>query len=97
MANHAPLYRVPAEASQGSPVIYDYALHQEYASRIHGYVKVRIALPVALSMAAASPYPDGVKVGVMKQISNNSEVTLQQMRILLGWAARRAQHTGRER
>jgi hypothetical protein len=48
-------------------------------------------LKSALALAALSPYPDGVKIGVMKQIANTKEITLEQMRFLLGWAARKSQ------
>jgi len=91
---YAPLY--PCPSASDSPVIYDYARHQEYSSQLRGYVKIKLAGDVAFTLAANSPYPDAVKVGVMKQLANpGTEITLEQTRILLGWAARRAQHTGR--
>ena len=92
---YADFYRCPAKAE--SPVIYDYSRHQLAAGRLSPFAKVRLSEEAAGYLAARSPYPDGVKLGVMKQVANNREITLSQMRILLGWAARRAQHTGHER
>lgn len=89
---YAPLYGVPSGDS--SPEIFDYEIMRRRDTR-RIYLKTQVALPVALALAGSSPYPDGVKLGIRKQIANNSEITLEQMRILLGWAARRAQHTGR--
>lgn len=68
---------------------YDYLKH--HASQLTGYVKIKMNLKSALALAALSPYPDGVKIGVMKQIANTKEITLEQMRFLLGWAARKSQ------
>lgn len=60
-------------------------------SILTGYVKVKLDVRAALALAEKSPSPRGVKLGVMKQVANNREVTLEQMRILLGFAAQRAQ------
>lgn len=61
------------------------------AALLRGYVKIKMSLPSALALAEKSPYPSGVRLGVMKQMSNTKEITLEQMRILLGWAARKSQ------
>jgi hypothetical protein len=90
---YAPLFGVPSEAA-GSPKILDYEIMRR-RSAVRLYLKVKVNLPSALELADASAYPEGVKLGIRKQIANDQEVTLEQIRILLGWAARRAQHTGR--
>lgn len=92
---YAPLYHVPAAEAGDSPVVWDYERMKRQAGQLNGYVKFRIALPSALALAEKSSYPRGVKLAVMKQISNTKEITLEQMRIILGWAARKSQHTGR--
>lgn len=78
-----------------SPVIFDYDRMLAHASHLTGYVKIKLDVRAALELARLTPYPDGVKVGIMKQVANAGEITLEQTRIMLGWAARRAQHTGR--
>ncbi len=83
---------IPPRVTQlGGPVIGDYDLLARMAGILTGYVKVKVDVQVALNLAEKSPYPRGVKLGVMKQVANNREVTLEQMRILLGFAAQRAQ------
>lgn len=68
---------------------YDYL--RSHASQLRGRVKIKVDVRAALALADLSPYPQSVKLGVMKQVSNTREITLEQMRILLGWAAQRAQ------
>lgn len=70
---------------------YGYEDTRILASRLTGYVKVKVDVHAALALAGKSPYPRGVRLGVMKQVANSREVTLEQMRILLGFAAQRAQ------
>jgi len=91
---YAPFYAMPASEREGGFSLASYE-RMKAASAHPGYFKVKVSQDIALSMARQSPYPDGVKVGIMKQIANNREITLEQMRIILGYAARRAQHTGR--
>ena len=85
---------LPGITAKGGPVAWDYEKFRVSSSLVY-YMKVKLALPVAQELAAGSPYPDAVNVGMMKQVANDGVVTLEQMRILLGWAARRSQHTGR--
>lgn len=75
---------------QDSPVIWDYGIMKRQAGFL-GLTPVDLSLPVALSLAEMSPYPRGVKLGIMKQVANGKPPTLRQMAILLGWAADRAQ------
>ena len=56
-----------------------------------GYIKIKVALPIALYLAEQTPYPRAVKLGVMKHFANARYVTLAQLRIILGWSADRAQ------
>jgi hypothetical protein len=94
---YAPLYECPT--SPDSPVIYSYDHMARQASQLTGYIKIKMKLNVGLALAAKSPYPEAVKIGMMKMFSNaqgkGHDLTLEQARIMLGWAARRAQHTGR--
>jgi len=92
---YAPFYKCPPEP--GSPAVSSYEDMKNRAGRISGYLRVGIAPEVAMALAVQSPYPDGVKTGVRKLLANadGTGVTLEQLRIMLGWAARRAQHTGR--
>lgn len=63
-----------------------------HASQMSPYTRVRLSLDVALKLAGMSPFPGAVKVGVMKAVANNEQgISVHQMRILLGWAADRAQ------
>jgi hypothetical protein len=85
-----------AVTAQGGPVAWNYeAMRRTAARRI--YLKAKVSTEAAIALAEASPYPEGVKLGIRKQLANTQEITLGQVQILLGWAARRAQHTGRER
>lgn len=90
---YAPLYGVPSKAANSAKILDYETMKRRSAVRI--WLKVKVDLPIALQLADGSAYPEGVKLGIRKQIANDQEVTLEQMRILLGWAARRAQHTGR--
>lgn len=90
MRVYAPVFGVPSNAGS-SRVLLSYDIMRRNASVLSGYVKLRISTEFALALADRSPYPSGVKLGVMKQVANTKEVTLEQMRILLGWAARKAQ------
>jgi hypothetical protein len=84
-------YMTPTHATtQGGPVIWNYGYAKRYASQLTGYIKVKMDVRAALALAEQSPYPRGVRLGVMKQVSGSKEITLEQMRILLGWAARKA-------
>lgn len=87
--NYAPLYQCPNRPD--SPVIWSYDIMRTNASILQGYLKIKLDVNSALGLAAKSPYPDGVKVGVMKQVTNANEITLEQTRIMLGWAAQKAQ------
>ena len=77
-------------AEDNSGLALDYKWYQEQNNQLRGHVKVRVALDVATQLSQKCPYPTGVKLGIMKQISNSQEITLQQMRILFGWAADKA-------
>lgn len=92
---YAPLYEVPASERESGFIFGSYETMRAEANRLTGYVKTKISTEVALNLADRSPYPEGVKLAVRKQLANENEITLSQMRIFLGWAARRAQHTGR--
>lgn len=74
-----------------SPVFFNYEIMRQSAGQLTGYVKVKLDVSAALALADASPYPRGVRLGVMKQVASGREITLEQMRILLGWAARKSQ------
>ena len=76
---------------RGGPVMGDYDLLRAMAGQLTGYVKVKVDVKIALALAEKSPYPRGVKLGVMKQVANAREITLSQMGVLLGFAAQRAQ------
>lgn len=91
---YAPLFGVPFSAQARSDVLYSYE-HMRRSSARPFYMTVNLKPEVAVSLAEQSPYPDGVKLAVMKQLANEKLVTLTQLRIFLGWAARRSQHTGR--
>lgn len=85
-------YMMPTSVSgDGSPAVWNYDILKLVAGNLTGYVKIKVDVLVALALAEKSPYPRGVKLGVMKQVANSKEITLSQMQILLGWAARRAQ------
>lgn len=73
---------------------FDYAWYQEQNNQLTGYVKIKVDVRAALALAAKSPYPDGVRLAVMKQVSNTKEITLEQLRILFGWSARKSQAQG---
>jgi hypothetical protein len=75
---------------QGSPVVIDYDIMKQNSGQVR-YLKIKLALNVALDLTSKSPYPASVKVGVMKQVSAaKGVITLQQLSIFLGWAADRA-------
>lgn len=76
-----------------SPVFFNYDMMRLGASYLTGYVKVKVDVKSALTLADKSAYPRGVRLGVMKQVANTREITLEQMRIILGWAARKSQDT----
>lgn len=80
---------------ENSPVIWSYEVMKQAEGQLAWYSKTSMGERVALNLAERSPYPEGVKLAIRKQLANASEITLAQMRILLGWAARRSQHTGR--
>lgn len=73
---------------------FGYEFMRMEASQLRGYLKIRLDVQAAMALAELSPYPRGVKIGVMKQVANAKEITLEQMRILLGWAARKSQDAG---
>lgn len=75
-------------------VLFDYQWYQEQNNQLKGYVKVLVDVRTALRLAELTPYPSGVKLAIMKQVSNTREITLEQMRILLGWSARKSQAQG---
>jgi hypothetical protein len=85
---YAPLYHCPPV--EDSPVLYSYAHMKEAASWVY-YMKVKLDVNEAIMLASKCPYPDGVKTAVLKQVAFAKEITLQQMRVLLGWAAQKAQ------
>ena len=70
-------------------MFFSYEIMRQAAGRLTGYVKVKLDVNAALGLADLSAYPRGVRLGVMKQVASNREITLEQMRILLGWAARK--------
>lgn len=86
--NYAPL--APNEP-QNSPILWNYEIMKRDAGQLRGYVKVVMDVRAAFNLADASPLPHGVRLGIMKQVSNTKEITLAQMRMLLGWAADKAQ------
>jgi hypothetical protein len=94
---YAPFYCVPRSKAENSPVIFDYDDYRRNENRMSAYAKVRLTEDVASALAELSPYPNGVYVGLMKQVANTRTITLRQMSILLSWAAQRAQQTGRAR
>lgn len=89
---YAPI--MPTRGLDGPPIFTCDNL-REQASNLYGYHKVKLDIRSALELARMSPYPDGVKVAMMKQVANYSEITLEQARILLGWAARKSQASSR--
>lgn len=86
---YAPLFGVPSYAEK-LPDFYSYEHMRKDATR-HFYMQVKVAETVATEIALKTPFPDGVKLAVMKQIANEKMITLRQLLILLSWAARRAQ------
>jgi hypothetical protein len=64
---------------------------RRHAGQLDFYTRVDVDLHVALALADKSPYPKGVRLGIMKQIANNRSISLRQLSILLGWAADKAQ------
>lgn len=82
-------YLMPAQP-QGTPAIWNYNIMRKVSGRLGGLVKISLATGVALRMAELSPYPRGVKLGIMKQVADNKGITLRQMQILLSFAAQRA-------
>ena len=56
-----------------------------------GYIRIKVALPVAMYLAEHAAFPRAVKLGIMKYYANTRYVTLSQLRIILGWSADRAQ------
>jgi hypothetical protein len=79
-----------AATAQGGPVVWDYeAMRRVAGARI--YLKVGLSTEAAVALAESSPYPEGVKLGIRKQLAKYQEITLGQVQILLGWAARKAQ------
>ena len=91
---YAPLMPTP---KGNGPELYNHRVHQEVAGQLTGYVKIKLDVRVALDLAAQSANPTGVKIAVMKQVANNKEITLEQLRILFGWAARKAKVVLREK
>jgi len=86
---YAPFYAMPASEREGGFPLASYERMKE-ASAYPGYIKVKVSRHAALGLAAKSPYPDGVKLAMMKQIAVLGTVTLEQCRILLTYAANRA-------
>jgi hypothetical protein len=86
-----PGYYVMPPQPQGSPIVWNYDIMKKEAGKLAWYTQVKLDLGVALTLTRMSPYPSGVKLGVMKQVANDKAITLRQMGILLGWAADRAQ------
>lgn len=91
---YAPLYVMPSVARTHGGVMHNYE-HMRRSSARPFYMTVNLKPEVAVSLAEQSPCPDGVRLAVMKQLANENRITLTQLRVFLGWAARRAQHTGR--
>lgn len=83
--------KVQAQQKPARPRL-DYEWLRNDAAQLRGYVKVKLDVRAALALADMSPYPRGVRVGVMKQVASAREISLEQMRIMLGWAARKSQH-----
>lgn len=88
---YAPIAVIPRSERENSPAIFDYRAYQASNNQLTGYVKIKLDVTAALALADRSPYPRGVRLAVMQQVANTKEITLEQMRILLGWAARKAQ------
>jgi hypothetical protein len=61
------------------------------AGQLSPYTRINVNAKVALALADKSPYPQGVKLGIRKQLANDNSISLRQLNILLGWAADRAQ------
>jgi hypothetical protein len=76
---------------QDSRVVWDYDRMKREASRMAWYTSVTVPAYIAYDLADMSPYPNGVKLGIRKQLANDKKITLRQMSILLGWAANKAQ------
>lgn len=74
-----------------SPVIWDYDRMRRSAARLSPFTPLKLDEDSALELAAKSPYPEAVKLGVRKHLANGEGITLRQLAIILGWAARRAQ------
>lgn len=89
MRRQAKLRKLAGEPE--SPVILNYDLMRIGASFLAGYVKVKVDVNSALGLADKCAYPDSVRLAVMKQVANAREITLEQLRVILGWSARRAQ------
>lgn len=83
-------YFMPA-LTQDSPVIWNYDMSRLVASRLTGYVKIKVDVRTALDIADKMPLASGVQLAFMKQVANANEITLEQMRIILGWSVRKAQ------
>lgn len=77
-------------ADNGSPVVLDYAAQKYMASQLIGHVKVKVNVATAIDLSQKCSYPSGVKLAIMKQVANTKEITLQQLRVLFGWAADKA-------
>lgn len=60
------------------------------ASILTGYVKIKLDVQAALHLASKCPYPESVKMAVLKQVALAHEITLEQMRVLLGFAAQKS-------
>jgi len=88
MTKYAPL--MPARW-EDTPAVWSYEHMRTRAARVRYLSGVRVSTDSALALAELSPYPRGVKLGIMKQVANEKAVTLRQVGILLGWAADRAQ------
>ena len=88
MTKYAPL--MPARW-EDTPVVYSYEHMRTRAARVRYLSGVRVSTDSALALAELSPYPRGVKLGIMKYYANTRYVTLSQLRIILGWSADRAQ------
>lgn len=90
MTKEVGYFSPKAAEGNGSPIVLNYAMQKFMASQLMGYVKVKVDVNTALAMAQKSPYPSGVKLAIMKQVANDKEITLQQLRVLFGWAADKA-------
>lgn len=84
---YAPLFYMPRDTTPGQ---FDYYAMREAASHLQGYVRVKVDVRAALKLAEKSAQPRAVKVAMMKQVANTRNITLEQCRILLGFAAQRA-------